>query len=345
MKRPFVRRALAGMAITLLVLAGCARPDSDAGAATASAPITPALIPAPTTLQVGEGSFVINAGTRLSATGEPATRVAGQFAAYLQSAGGPALAITDADGKNGIRFVLETGDAAAASPEAYTLDITPDGVTVKARDERGLFYGAVTLWQLATQGDKGVVTLPALHIEDAPRFAWRGFMLDPARHFQTVDEVKRIIDAMALHKLNTLHWHLTDDQGWRIEIKQYPKLTEIGGCRIPAGDGGKDPKTGEPRPYCGFYTQDQIRDVVTYAAERHITVVPEINVPVTQRRRSLRIRNSAPSTRRWCRRASGACSPTWSTWKNRRSRSWRTCWEKWCSCSRALTCTSAATKR
>jgi hexosaminidase len=137
----------------------------------------------------------------------------------------------------------------------------------------------VTLWQLATQGDKGGVTLPALHIEDAPRFAWRGFMLDPARHFQTVDEVKKIIDAMALHKLNTLHWHLTDDQGWRIEIKQYPKLTEIGGCRIPAGDGGKDPKTGEPRPYCGFYTQDQIRDVVKYAAERHITVVPEINVP------------------------------------------------------------------
>ena len=279
MKRPFVRRALAGMAITLLVLAGCARTGSDAGAATASAPITPALIPAPAALQAGEGSFVINANTRLSATGEPATRVAGQFAAYLQSAGGPALAIADADGKNGIRFVLETGDAAAASPEAYTLDITPDGVTVKARDERGLFYGAVTLWQLATQGDKGGVTLPALHIEDAPRFAWRGFMLDPARHFQTVDEVKRIIDAMALHKLNTLHWHLTDDQGWRIEIKQYPKLTEIGGCRIPAGEGGKDPKTGEPRPYCGFYTQDQIRDVVKYAAERYITVVPEINVP------------------------------------------------------------------
>ena len=280
MKRPIAHRALAGLAFTLLALAGCKQPAGDTAADTAaSAPITPSLIPAPAELRTGEGAFAVNADTKLAASGEAATRVAQQFAAYLQSAGGPALATTQEEGKGTIRFVLEAAPAGTKNPEAYTLDVTPDGVTVKAQDERGLFYGAVTLWQLVTQGDKGRVTLPALHIEDAPRFGWRGFMLDPARHFQQVEDVKKIIDAMALHKLNTLHWHLTDDQGWRIEIKQYPKLTEIGGCRIPAGDGGKDPKTGEPRPYCGFYTQDQIRDVVKYAAERHITVVPEINVP------------------------------------------------------------------
>ncbi|KAF1711961.1 beta-hexosaminidase [Pseudoxanthomonas sangjuensis] len=118
-----------------------------------------------------------------------------------------------------------------------------------------------------------------MHIDDTPRFSWRGLMLDSARHFQSVDEIKRLLDAMALHKLNVFHWHLTDDQGWRIEIRKYPKLTEVGGCRIPAGDAGIDPTTGKPAPYCGYYTQDQIRDVVAYAAARHITIVPEIDVP------------------------------------------------------------------
>ena len=104
-------------------------------------------------------------------------------------------------------------------------------------------------------------------------------MLDSARHFQSVDEIKQLLDAMALHKLNTFHWHLTDDQGWRLQIRKYPKLTEVGGCRIPAGDGGIDPRTGKPKPYCGFYTQDQVRDIVRYAGARHITVVPEIDIP------------------------------------------------------------------
>ncbi|PAL06490.1 hypothetical protein B8W90_11740, partial [Staphylococcus hominis] len=106
-----------------------------------------------------------------------------------------------------------------------------------------------TLSQLLTGGSDGVV--PALKIDDAPRFSWRGLMLDSARHFQSLDEIKRVLDAMAEQKLNTFHWHLTDDQGWRMEIKRYPKLTGVGSCRIPAGDGGRDPATGAPRPYCG----------------------------------------------------------------------------------------------
>jgi hexosaminidase len=136
----------------------------------------------------------------------------------------------------------------------------------------------VTLWQLLPPGDAKALSLPALRIDDTPRFAWRGLMLDSARHFQTVGEIKQMLDAMALHKLNTFHWHLTDDQGWRIEIKQYPELTKIGDCRIPAGDGGLD-AAGRSKPYCGYYTQEQIRDVVRYAAALHITIVPEVDVP------------------------------------------------------------------
>jgi hexosaminidase len=159
------------------------------------------------------------------------------------------------------------------------LDVTPTHARVAASDERGLFYGAVTLWQLLSSAQGQAVRVPALHIEDAPRFGWRGLMLDSARHFQSVDEIKQLLDAMARHKLNTFHWHLTDDQGWRIEITKYPRLHEVGGCRIPAGEAGVEPETGQPRPYCGYYTQDQIRDVVAYAAQRHITVVPEFDMP------------------------------------------------------------------
>ena len=171
--------------------------------------------------------------------------------------------------------------AVDALPEAYSLDVSPQRIVVSAGDAAGLFYGAVTLWQLATAfPDDGMpARIPALHIDDAPRFGWRGLMLDSARHFQSVDEIKQLLDAMALHKLNTFHWHLTDDQGWRLQIRKYPELTQIGGCRIPAGDGGIDPDTGKPVPYCGFYTQDQVREVVRYAGERHITVVPEIDIP------------------------------------------------------------------
>ncbi len=117
--------------------------------------------------------------------------------------------------------------AARGSPEAYSLDVTDDGITVRASDPRGLFYGAVTLWQLATAdaADAGPAKIPQLSIEDGPRFAWRGFMLDSARHYQPPAFIRQLIDWMALHKLNVLHWHLTDDQGWRLEIRQYPELT------------------------------------------------------------------------------------------------------------------------
>jgi hexosaminidase len=126
------------------------------------------------------------------------------------------------------------------------------------------------------------ISVPAIKIADTPRFAWRGLMLDSARHYQSPEYIRQFIDWMALHKLNTLHWHLTDDQAWRLEIKKYPKLTSVGAWRVPAGDAAKadiDSATGKPRLYGGFYTQAQVREIVAHAASRHITVVPEIEMP------------------------------------------------------------------
>ncbi len=237
------------------------------------------LIPAPAQVERAAGAgFIVTADTHVHANDPAAQRVARQFIDMLARSGGAKLTLATGhdDHDGGIRFeqVPAVGHVAA---EGYTLHSGPRGVVVSASDEAGLFYGATTLSQLAT-GDAGG-SVPAVTIEDAPRFPWRGLMLDSARHFQSLDEIKQLLDAMAAHKLNTFHWHLTDDQGWRMEIKRYPKLTSVGGCRIPAGDGGRDPATGAPRPYCGYYTQAQIREVVAYAAARHIQVIPEIDVP------------------------------------------------------------------
>ncbi|NIJ70456.1 family 20 glycosylhydrolase [Xanthomonas sp. 60] len=234
------------------------------------------LIPAPASVHTDRRpAYPLTASTPLRAQGDGARRVAQQFADLLARSGGPQLALASGRGHDGIRF--ELSPKPAMGPESYLLQRDADGVVVRASGEAGLFYGAVTLAQLATGGSKGMV--PPVTIEDGPRFPWRGFMLDSARHFQSLDEIRQVIDAMAAHKLNTLHWHLTDDQGWRMEIKRYPKLTEIGSCRLPAGDGARDPATGAERPYCGYYTQAQIREVVAYAAARHIQVIPEIDVP------------------------------------------------------------------
>lgn len=284
MKLHTVLTAVAGvtMAIGLSACNRQAAPDASVTPA-GSAPLTAAaatpVIPRPAKVEPGQGRFVLDPDARIAVVGGDAEagRIANDFAARLLKSRGFAPAVgTDAAAK--ITFTVDP-KAALPGDEAYVLDITAQGVKLTARAPAGLFYGAVTLWQLATaDGSQGTTAIAAQRIEDAPRFAWRGLMLDVARHFRSTDEVKALLDQMALHKLNTFHWHLTDDQGWRIEIKQYPKLTQVGGCRIPAGAAGRDAK-GEPRPYCGFYTQDQIRDVVKYAADRYITIVPEVDLP------------------------------------------------------------------
>jgi hexosaminidase len=237
----------------------------------------PSLIPLPATMQRLQGEFLLAPGTPVVARDAAAREAADYFIAHVARTRGITLRSRPVGGQHAIVFAIDP--TAPANPEAYRLQVTPDGVSVKASDPRGLFYGAVTLWELVDNGTARTARIPAVRIEDAPRFAWRGVMLDSARHMQSVAEIKQLLDAMALHKLNSFHWHLTDDQGWRIEIRKYPKLTEVGGCRIPAGDAGIDPVTGTSHPYCGYYTQVQIRDVVRYAAQRHITVVPEIDIP------------------------------------------------------------------
>lgn len=160
--------------------------------------------------------------------------------------------------------------------EAYILDVTRKGVSVKAGGEAGVFYACQTLGQL---GDK---VIPCVHIEDAPAFDYRAMMLDCSRHFWTVDELKSVLDLLALHKINTFHWHLTDDQGWRIEIKKYPELTKVGNYRpyTVSWPGWKpDGWIPDGIPVDGYYTQDQVREIVSYAAERHIQVIPEIEIP------------------------------------------------------------------
>jgi len=171
---------------------------------------------------------------------------------------------------------------AARLTEAYSLQTGPAGVLIQAADSAGLYYGLVTLWQLLTHQPGPASQLPALKILDAPEFEWRGLMLDSARHMQSPEFIRQYIDWMSLHKLNVFHWHLTDDQAWRLEIKAYPKLTSVGGYRVPAGAAPAadiDPATGQARLYGGYYSQDQVRDIVAHAAMRHVTVVPEIDVP------------------------------------------------------------------
>ena len=183
----------------------------------------------------------------------------------------------------GAAILITRAPTGESGREAYDLDVSDGRVEIAASGGPGLFYGAVTLWQLMTSdAARGPVTIAAQRIHDQPRFSWRGLMIDSARHYQSPAVIERMIDWMALHKLNVLHWHLTDDQAWRLEIKKYPRLTEIGGWRVPAGAAAQadiDPATGQPRRQGGVYTQDQVRQVVAYAAARNVMIVPEIEMP------------------------------------------------------------------
>jgi hexosaminidase len=228
------------------------------------------VIPAPARVTPHEGVFAFRAGTRISLPPDPgAARIARYFADLLEETRGVHLQVTRAASGFVIVFRLDK-PVPGTSPEAYAIDISTQQVVVSAGDLRGLFYGAVTLWQLCTASDH--IVLHAANIIDSPRLAWRGLMLDSARHYQSPQFIMRFIDWMALHKLNVLHWHLTDDQGWRLEIKRYPRLTGVGAWRTPAG-------AGHPPLYGGFYSQDDVRRIVAHAAERNITIVPEIDMP------------------------------------------------------------------
>ena len=276
MSRSHVSRAL--LVVILLTICGC---QTVPKAPVESGPLP--LIPMPVALERGTGHFELTPGSALVVNGEGAAGPARYFADLVERTRGLRLTQRkdgDASAGDAIVFQLQPGTARSDGDESYRLSITPHRITLTAGTPHGIFNGAVTLWQLLVPGATGAQTLrvPCAQIDDYPRFAWRGLLFDSARHFQSPESVKHFIDTMALHKLNVMHWHLTDDQGWRIQIKKYPKLTEIGAWRQPQPDEMQlvDPATGK---YGGFYTQDQIRDIVRYAAERYVTIVPEIDMP------------------------------------------------------------------
>jgi hexosaminidase len=194
--------------------------------------------------------------------------IANLLSAHLEQASGIRPIVTDGrpdQVAGNIRLTLN-GDTALGE-EGYELSIQSDGVQLNANRPAGLFYGVQTLRQLLPARPTSTLSLPAVSIRDIPRFAWRGAMLDVARHFFGVDDVKRYIDLLAHYKLNRLHLHLTDDQGWRIEIKSWPRLTEVGGRTQVGGGGG------------GYYTQEQYKEIVEYACSRYVVIVPEIDTP------------------------------------------------------------------
>ena len=234
---------------------------------------SPAIVPMPQHIAyaTGEGA-VLSAGSRIAVPGG---------AKALRSVA--ELFVRDICREHGLRLkvsgISESGIVLGIDPalraEAYSLDIGQGRVAVTGGSPSGLFYGLQSLRQLISQYG---MRLPAVHVEDEPCFAYRGAMLDCCRHFFTVDEIKTFIDILALHKLNRFHWHLTDDQGWRIEIRHYPELTKVGSRRAETVL-GRNTNIYDGIPSGGYYTQRQIRDVVAYAAERFITVIPEIEMP------------------------------------------------------------------
>lgn len=238
------------------------------------------IIPRPQQVNVSnDAPFTLSAKTVISlgTNSQNMKRNANMLASYIEQATGIRPAVGKS--KNGTAIVL-TIDKTIANAEGYKLDADAKHIRIAGASAAGVFYGIQTLRKSLplVNGKASKVSIPAVHIADAPRFAYRGTHLDVSRHFVTADSVRQFIDMLALHNINRFHWHLTDDQGWRIEIKKYPLLTQIGSKRAQTVIGHNSGKY-DGKPYSGFYTQKQIRDIVKYAADRYITIVPEIDLP------------------------------------------------------------------
>jgi hexosaminidase len=255
--------------LAFALFAACNKDARDSAVDDTATPVPDlGLVPVPGIVDLGEGAFVLDADSSVGWSGGGVSE-AELLASALRGPTGFPFSVVEGDGD--IQLVL---DPALDVPlEGYELDVDAGGVTITAPDTGGLFWGTQTLRQLLpppTLGTDALDVAPAIpfvHVEDAPRFEWRGFMIDVARHFFPVADLERLIDLLALHKLNRLHVHLTDDQGWRIEIASWPDLTAIGGSTEVGGGPG------------GFYTQAEWQALVAYGAARHITLVPEIDFP------------------------------------------------------------------
>ena len=239
------------------------------------------LIPLPKSMEMGEGEFVM--GKKLTAMVTPeAEEVFDAFAKEFSAA----TNVIIKQSHKSTKAQLELHRTVSLPSEAYRLKVTRAKIEIHASKAAGFFYALQTLKQLMPRNVMAGVadptiskwSLPCVEIEDEPRFGWRGFMLDEGRHFFGKEAVKRIIDVMASYKMNRFHWHLSEDQGWRIEIKKYPKLTEVGAWRSSKGLGFGNVKPDSER-YGGFYTQEDIKEVVAYAKSRFVEIVPEIDIP------------------------------------------------------------------
>ncbi|MCE5179853.1 MAG: family 20 glycosylhydrolase [Porphyromonadaceae bacterium] len=248
------------------------------------------IIPEPVSLLKKGGHYVLPDEVVISIpSGKETAYVAGLLKEKLSLAPGKSVTVRENSRNAHIALSLNNKEDATLGDEGYKLDVTSQKITIRANKPAGLLYGVQTLFQLLPpqiESDRRELNvswqIPQVEITDYPRVGWRGLMLDVARHFFTVDEVKQYIDNMAKYKYNLFHWHLTDDEGWRIEIKSLPRLTEVGAWRTEqVGWFGSlsDPDPEAPKNYGGFYTQEEIREVIAYAAERNIQVMPEIDVP------------------------------------------------------------------
>lgn len=242
------------------------------------------VIPVPLKVEKKQGTFTLSNETKLY------TNLKGKekkmFMEYLQTLSVQFKKGKKQDASNTLALLITDKNAQLSSPESYALSVTPTEVTIEATSGAGLFYGFQTLLQLAEQTNGGAMTVPATNVVDTPRFEYRGFMMDVSRHFRSKEFIKKQIDVMAYYKLNRLHLHLTDAAGWRIEIKKYPLLTEFAAWRPQANwkkwwnEGGrKYSRFDELGASGGFYTQKDIRELVEYARQRHITIIPEIEMP------------------------------------------------------------------
>ena len=249
------------------------------------------VIPKPMDVAVSDGAFTLKPDTRIEVE-KGAESIAAYLSEMLSPITGSALETAEPSGKeprsNTILLTTAGADESldeSLGAEGYELKVTSEAIAIRAPEVNGLFHGVQTLRQLLPpeienrkEGSSQAREIPAVSIKDKPRFSWRGLHLDVGRHFFPATFVKRFIDLIAMHKMNVFHWHLTEDQGWRIEIKKYPKLTEIG-SRREASALLTDRDKLDDEPHGGFYTQEEIREVVEYAASRFVTVVPEIEMP------------------------------------------------------------------
>jgi hexosaminidase len=245
------------------------------------------IIPEPVKIEPMSGSFTLSGNAAIGYNNAGAQHVAEMLAGKLNMPTGFQLTAKETAGA-AIQLNLNQKADETIGSEGYTLNSSSKGVVINANQPAGLYYGMQTLMQLLPKEIESpsvqhvTWTIPAVNITDYPRFGWRGLMLDVSRHFFTKQEVEKYIDEMSAFKYNVFHWHLTDDEGWRVEIKSLPELTKTGACRVPRqGSYGNfpAPKPGEPATDCGYYTQDDIREIVQYAKDRYVTILPEIDVP------------------------------------------------------------------